>query len=189
MHLDQDAVLSPGALSLLARTLRPGTGVHFAVPEPAIAPRRSRLTRQCYAIWCRLPYVQEGQASMGVYAVSAAGRARWATLPVGVGSDDKWVRLHFAPHERAVVRGETYEVVAPEGWRELVAARRRYLRANRHLDREFPELHAADVPRWSGAVRTLAGRPSRWVAAGGFVLVYAVAGALELLDRRRVRAS
>jgi hypothetical protein len=184
VYLDQDARLSGGALRRLADLLGPGGRVKFAVPRPAVAAR-SWLSRAFYTVWCALPYIRDGAASMGVYAVSDEGRRRWDTVPPDLGCDDKWVRRHFTPAERAVAAEETYEVLSPDGLRALVAARRRYLRTNRRLDREWPQLRTTDLPRHRGALRSLAFPPSRWPASAGFLLVYALAWTLELMDRGR----
>jgi RmlD substrate binding domain len=54
----------------------------------------------------------------------------------------RWVRWHFAPAGRTVLDDGSYEVVLPEGLRELVAARCRYQRGNR----ELCELPSTDLP-------------------------------------------
>lgn len=181
LYLDQDAALSPDAITQLADVLEPGTGVHFAAPRPRAVRPRSALSRAFYRAWHELPYVREAPVTMGAYAVSAHGRQRWAQVPE-IHSDDKWVRWHFAHSERAVLRDGTYEVVLPEGVRELIRARRRYHRGNgqlRDLRLPFPD----DSSRNSGAVRSLLARPTRWLESAVFLGVYSAAAVLNRCAR------
>lgn len=173
LYLDQDAALSPGAVATLLAVLAPGTGVLFAAPAVRLAPARSAVTRAYYRIWRELPYIRRSPATCGAYAVSAEGRSRWAELP-DLHSDDKWVRWHFAPHERRVVADEWYEVVVPDGLTDLLRARRRYQRGNRELvslpaQPPFPDDHT----RHHGIVRSLLANPAAWPAAAVFLAVHA----------------
>jgi glycosyltransferase involved in cell wall biosynthesis len=178
LFLDQDAVLSPGAVAALAAVLTPGTGVHFAVPVLRLAPRRSRVSRAYYRMWRELPYVRRSPVTIGAYAVSAAGRRRWESFPT-LYSDDKWVRWHFAPAERRVVRTASYQVIVPDGVRALIRARHRYRRGNRELARlSPPPPYADDVIRRDGALRCLTARPGRWPAAAVFLAVHVAAALL-----------
>jgi glycosyltransferase involved in cell wall biosynthesis len=185
-YLDQDAVLSPGALAAVADRLAPGGGVHFAAPRVEFAGCPSRLSHAYYEVWRELPYVALSPVTVGVYAVSAEGRERWGRFPA-VGSDDKWARLQFAPHERAVVNEVSYEVIVPTGARELVRARRGYLRANRELA-AHEGVASRDLPRHRGALRCLAHSPRRWPSSAVFLGVYAAAAAAERGRARGDRA-
>ncbi len=169
LYLDQDAVLSPNALAALAAALAPGAGTHFAVPAVRVATR-SVISRAYYRTWRTLPYVRQSPATMGAYAVSAAGRARWETW-TRVRSDDKWVRWHFAPEERAVVPTATYEVIVPNGPRELVRARLRYQRGNTELD-TLDLTHGDTHSRHRGVIPTLLRSPA---AGAVFLTIHAIA--------------
>ncbi|GAB3876484.1 glycosyltransferase [Kibdelosporangium lantanae] len=174
LYLDQDAVLSRNTLTELARLLRPGGRIHFAAPQVRAVRPRSVATRAFYRTWQELPYVRDSPVTMGAYAVSAEGRRRWGRFPE-LHSDDKWVRWQFAPSERAVLRHGSYEVVLPEGVRELVRARRRYQRGNRQLS-ALDLAHRDDSARHRGAVRSLVGNlPSSAVFLG----VYSAAAVLD----------
>lgn len=172
LYLDQDAALAPGTLDALIDALQAaGEQPLFATARARVAPC-GWLTRLHYRAWSALPYVRCSPATMGAYAVSAGGRRRWGSFPA-VLPDDKFVRLHFAPHERAVVPG-SYEVVAPEGWGSLVAARRRYLRGNAAMGALAPGLRDP-AARHRGLGSLLLRRPDLVPAFGAFAAVYAAA--------------
>ncbi|MBM7773365.1 dTDP-4-dehydrorhamnose reductase [Actinokineospora baliensis] len=174
LYLDQDAVLSPGSLTGLARALAPGTGTHFAVPTVHIAHTDSVVSRAYYRTWRSLPYVRQSPATMGAYAVSALGRTRWPHF-APIRSDDKWVRWHFAPEERAVVTTASYEVIVPRGPRELVRARRRYQKGNDELT-SLPMAHGDGEGRHRGVVGALLRRPA---SGAVFLGVHAAAVVLD----------
>jgi hypothetical protein len=185
LYLDQDALLSRDTVARLAATLGPSTGVHFAVPRLRLARCRSAVSRAYYRAWRELPYVRHSPVTCGAYAVSAEGRERWHELPT-MHSDDKWVRWHFAPHERAVVRTTSYEVMPPDGVRDLLRARRRYHRGNRELAALAGDLcHADDSARYRGALRSLLERPDRWPGAAILVAVHAAVAVLVATPPRR----
>lgn len=173
LYLDEDALLSPNVVTRLAAVLAPGTGLHFAVPRLRLVACRSPVSQAYYRAWRELPYVRNSPVTCGAYAVSAEGRDRWSELPP-LHSDDKWVRWHFAPQERVVVRTASYEVVPPDGVRELLRARRRYERGNRQLRAQATELPYPDESdRYRGALGSLVGHPRRWPAAAVLLAVHA----------------
>jgi hypothetical protein len=144
---------------------------------------RSAVSRAYYSAWSELPYVQQSPVTIGAYAVSAKGRERWDQFP-RVHSDDKWVRWHFAPAERVVVPDITYEVLVPEGLRELVRARRRYERGNKQLRALKGELsHSDGYARHRGVVGSLVANPARWPSSMVFLGVYAIAAAVDRCAR------
>lgn len=179
LFLDQDAILSPDAAKMLAETLRSGSGVHFAAPRLALPSGLPPLASAYFDFWRRLPYVVGSPVTIGAYAVSVDGRKRWGEFPA-LHSDDKFVRLHFALHERHVVDA-TYEVVLPLTTGAIVSARRRYLRGNRELASRYPALVAADRGRIS-ARGTFGWR--QIVTAPVFVGLYGNALAAEALANR-----
>ncbi|GLZ41371.1 hypothetical protein Acsp05_49950 [Actinokineospora sp. NBRC 105648] len=172
LYLDQDAVLSPDGLTRLAEALAPGGGVHFAVPAVRISTG-SRVSRAYFRAWRSLPYVRQSPVTMGAYAVSASGRTRWGRF-ARVRSDDKWVRWHFAPSERAVVSA-SYEVIVPQGARELVRARLRYQRGNDELD-GLNMAHGDGAARHRGVIGALLRSPA---AATVFLAVHAAAAVAD----------
>lgn len=180
LYLDQDAVLATNALAVLADVLG---GDHpraeFAVPQLRLPALRSAAARAYYRTFLRLPYARMAPVSLGAYAVSAAGRSRWEQFPA-VHSDDKFVRLHFAPRERILLADTWYTVALPDSARAVVQARRRYSRGNREIVRRFPSLGADEEPRYARLWREIALRPSRWSDAAVYAALH---GAGHLLAR------
>jgi hypothetical protein len=97
-----------------------------------------------------------------------------------VHSDDKFVRLHFAPHERMLLADTWYTVALPDSTRAVVQARRRYSRGNHELVRRFPLLGADEEPRYARLWREIALRPARWSDAAVYAALH---GAGHLLAR------
>ena len=97
----------------------------------------------------------------GVYAVSAAGRARFAGFPAII-SDDGFVRLQFAPAERTSVEGTWFEISPPRSLRELVRIKVRSQKGAIQLARRFPELLRNEDRDYGASLRPLLRRPSLW---------------------------
>lgn len=139
VYLDADVTMSAALLEGLARALeRPGAA--YASGRLELAPARSALTRAYGRIWRRLPFMTEGVPGAGLFAVNAAGRARWGEFPAII-SDDTYVRLQFSPHERiGVPAGYRWPLV--EGLAALVRVRRRQDQGVREVAAQFPALMA-----------------------------------------------
>lgn len=139
VYVDADVIVEPELLDQLAQAL--------AGPEPAyatgtlkIAAPRTWATRTYARFWSRLPFVADGGAGCGVFAVNRPGRSRWDEFPAII-SDDTFVRLHFAPSERTTVpAGFTWPMV--EGASNLVRVRRRQDRGVAEIGRFYPQLIA-----------------------------------------------
>ncbi|PIE07341.1 MAG: glycosyl transferase [Rhodobacterales bacterium] len=140
-YLDADVCISPRLLSQLVAAL--------SVPQPLYASGRPHVTAhspisRAYArFWTRLPFVADGVPGFGIFAVNAQGRARWAQFPKII-SDDTFVRLLFAPHERVMVAA-SYDWPLIEGFRRLVRVRRRQDDGVRELARLYPALMENDA--------------------------------------------
>lgn len=183
VYIDADIQLSPGALSAVAAELTGTTGIHLSAPRLSVAAPRSRISA-CYSeIWKRLPYVQDEVMGCGFYGVSEAGRQRWGLFPEII-SDDKFVRLHFADHERRVTPTAAFQIRLPEGFAELVKVRGRWCRGNRDLKRGFPHLAVHDKPRIRPAIQFLARTPRLWSRLPVFLLVWLCGECLALARLR-----
>lgn len=168
VYLDADIELSDNALSSIGAAFV--AGVQFCAPE--IELRAHTYFGRAYGrVWRRLPYVANDVVGAGLYAVSAAGRQRWDCFPHIV-ADDKFARLHFDRMERVVLEGSHFVVHLPAGFTEIVRVRSRWIRANRQLKRECPEIAGRDRERLTGMLRFLLSNVSLWRDLPAFLLVY-----------------
>ncbi len=138
-YLDADVEVSPELLSQIAAVLERDAPV-YASGRPLVAPATSWITRQYARFWQRLPFVNITAPGYGLFAVNAAGRARWDTFPAII-SDDTYVRLQFTPDER-VECPATYTWPMIEGFGPLVRVRRRQNAGLDEIERFHPELLA-----------------------------------------------
>lgn len=173
VYLDADVTVSPGLL--------PGIAAALAGDAPAYASGQVRITArglvsQAYGrLWARVPFMARGVPGCGLFAVNAAGRARWDDWP-DVISDDGFARLTFAPAERHLVPAP-YAWPIAEGFSRLVRVRRRQDRGVAELAERFPALLAnEDKGRQgiSGLIGLALGDPA------GFAVYAAVALAVRL---------
>lgn len=143
-YLDADVIVSPALLGQLAQVLD-DPAPRYGSGTPRVTRARSALTRAYARVWQRLPFVTGGVPGFGIFAVNAAGRARWGEFP-DIISDDTFVRLQFAP-------GERHRVTAPYSWpmveglRNLVRVRRRQDRGVQEIAAKFPALLENDDTR------------------------------------------
>jgi len=193
IYLDADVRLSPDAVEGVAETLEAG-GALLAAPAVLVATGRAWATRSYSKVWQSLPLVGSGVIGAGVYSVSEEGRQRWGRFP-DIHSDDKFVRLCFADHERRVAHRGHFLVQMPEGFRELLAVRTRWCRGNRELARRFPSLATADRREYLATAKMLTKRPDLWTSVPLFLLVFGVAYGIIFLGlfntvkwRRALRA-
>lgn len=184
IYLDADVALSTNAISEVSRLLEPRVGVHVAVPRLRVAPAKSWITR-CYgSVWAKIPYIRDDIVGCGFYAVSEAGRGRWTTFP-SIISDDKFVRLHFERHERAVAARAYFQIQLPEGLGELIQVRGRWCRGNHELERTFPELARRDRGRYRQLLPFVLTHPTEWPRLPLFVAIYGL-GELAAFWKRHV---
>lgn len=165
VYLDADVVLSPPVLGQVAEALTM-PGPRFAGGTLALVPPKSLSTRLFARVWARLPFFADGAPSPGLYAVNAAGRARWGRFP-DIIADDGFVRALFTPDERVRVDA-SYTWPLAEGARRIVKVRRRQEVGNRELAALRPGLQVPPAERhgWRDLARLASRDP-----AG--VLVYA----------------
>lgn len=134
-YLDADCVLSAGVLAQIAAALAL-PGARYAGATPVIPRARSAVTRAYARFWQGLPFNRAVAPGYGLYAVNAAGRARWGAFPRLI-SDDTFVRLQFTPGERVQVPAR-YDWPMVEGFAALVKVRRRQDAGVRELEGKFP---------------------------------------------------
>ncbi len=139
IYLDADIACDPAMLSQLRAALDT-EAPRYATGTLAVAPAESWVTRAYASVWRRLPFVQGGTVGAGLFAVNAAGRARWGDFPPVI-SDDTFIRLSFAPEERIEVSAR-YHWPMVEGFANLVRVRRRQDAGVEELRRHYPALFA-----------------------------------------------
>lgn len=138
LYLDADVLVSPPLIRMIVAELRAAPGPCYASGRPEIAPARSAVTRAYARFWQQLPFARSVAPGFGLFAVNAAGRRRWGRFP-NIISDDTYVRLQFAPHERREVPA-SYEWPMIEGFGRLVKVRRRQDHGVKEIAQQWPEL-------------------------------------------------
>ncbi|QGX99506.1 glycosyltransferase [Roseovarius faecimaris] len=136
-YLDADVIVSPRLLSEIVAALDTDQP-RYASGSPVVSAARSGVTRAYARIWQRLPFVTRGVPGFGLFAVNAAGRARWQDFP-DIIADDHFVRLQFAPEERVRVSAP-YSWPMVEGLRNLVRVRRRQDAGVAEIAARYPAL-------------------------------------------------
>ena len=136
VYLDADVIVDPALLGQLYTALD--------CDQPRYASGKVKMTAQSWAsrayarIYSQVPFMTDGVPGCGVFAVNAAGRARWGKFPQII-SDDTYVRLQFTPQERiGVPAGYQWPIV--EGLRNLIKVRRRQDSGVIEIVHRFPEL-------------------------------------------------
>jgi glycosyltransferase involved in cell wall biosynthesis len=173
-YLDADVTVSPGLMAALVGALAKAPGAAYASGRPTVAPARSWITRAYARFWAALPFAQSVAPGFGLFAVNAAGRARWGNWPEII-SDDTFVRLQFLPSERIEVpHGYVWPMV--EGFSRLVRVRRRQDAGVAQIAALWPDLLAREAKAAmgpAGLLRRAAGDPV------GFIVYAAVSLAVR----------
>lgn len=139
IYLDADVICDPGLIGQLREALN-GSEPIYATGTIMVAPAKSWFTRRYADFWLNLPFVRGGAVGAGLFAVNAAGRARWGEFP-SIISDDTYARLNFSPAERIEVPAR-YHWPMVEGLGNLIRVRRRQDAGVREVYRYFPALQS-----------------------------------------------
>ncbi len=178
VYLDADVLLGARVLPELHAALnldapRYASG-QVRIPRPA-----SRVSRAYARIYARVPFMTHGVPGCGLFALNAAGRARFGDWP-DIISDDTFARLNFAPGERVGVDA-SYDWPLVEGWGNLVRVRRRQNSGVNEVAARYPRLMRNDdkppFPLWRKIALALRD-PS------GFAVYAGVAAAVRLSPAR-----
>lgn len=152
-YLDADVLVSPGLMAALAGVLARPDPV-YATGTAQVPRAQSAVTRAYARFWQRLPFARSVAPGYGLFAVNAAGRARWGAFPAII-SDDTWVRLQFMPEERVQVAAP-YVWPMIEGFAALVRVRRRQDRGVAEIAERWPGLLSREGKAPLGGRRLLA---------------------------------
>lgn len=167
--LDADIRLTAAAVRKMVESMA-RTGVEVASPRMAVeGSGASAAVRAFYRVWLTLPYFKTAIGG-GVYALSASGLNRVGAIPA-ITADDAFVRLKFAPEERAVIESCSFEVTPPRTLRDLIHIKTRSRRGNLQLLSEQPELKREDARSNRDHLLRLARKPSFWPAMFVYGLV------------------
>lgn len=138
-YLDADIVCEPELFAQLHAALDRETPV-YASGTMRVPKAQSAVTNLYAGFWSELPFMTRGVPGAGLFAVNAAGRARWDAFPETY-SDDTYVRLLFTPEERVGVPA-AFDWPMVEGFWKLVRNRKRQNAHTRDIHARYPDLHA-----------------------------------------------
>jgi glycosyltransferase involved in cell wall biosynthesis len=175
IYLDADIVLSPGAVAALVAAL-PADVPRVAAPRADyVTTGRPLLVRAFYAVYTQLPYVSSHMVGSGVYALSAAGRARFGSFPQ-LTADDLFVQRHFAPEEVVVLPQVSFAIETPHTLRSLLAVRTRTALGNTEVaGLDLPQFRASSASTLRALGLLLLRRPHLVPAAVVYVAITVVA--------------
>jgi glycosyltransferase involved in cell wall biosynthesis len=175
IYADADVVLTLEAVRTLARRLDQG-GVLAVAPTPKFDLNGcSWPVRACIDIRNLLPSAQEGIGGSGVYALSAAGRARFHEFPQ-LTADDGYVRIQFQPEERETLRSANSMVYPPRNIKHLIATKIRAHYGSYELKSRFPgPWQSRRGESNHGSLLRLFRNPRLWPKLAVYCLVTAIA--------------
>lgn len=139
IYADADVVITLETIRMLAGCLGAGNVLAVAPTPNFDLAGCSWPVRACYHVRALLPSAQEGIGGSGVYALSAAGRARFHEFPA-VTADDGYVRIQFQPEERETLRSASSTVFPPRTIRNLISTKTRAHYGSLELGSLFPRL-------------------------------------------------
>ena len=149
-YLDADVTVSPELMRQIADALNTDAP-RYASGRVNIPRPESWASRAYRAFYLTVPFMTGGVPGCGLFAVNAAGRARWGAFP-DIISDDTFIRLCFAPDERIGVSA-AYDWPLAEGLANLIRVRRRQNLGVEEINARFPELLKNDDKGNHGAGR------------------------------------
>lgn len=140
-YLDADVIVSPALMAQLERVLSVAPP-RYASGRPEIPRAKSAVTRAYARFWQSLPFAKSAAPGYGLFAVNAAGRARWGSFPQLI-SDDTFVRVQFTPAER-IGCAAPYSWPMIEGFSALVRVRRRQDAGVAQINELYPGILARE---------------------------------------------
>lgn len=147
-YVDADIIVTPPLLAQLVAALATDAP-SYAGATPCIPRAQSAVTRAYARFWQTLPFARSVAPGFGLFAVNAAGRARWGDFPAII-SDDTFVRLQFTPSERVQVQA-SYDWPMIEGFTALTRVRRRQDAGMAQIAARYPEILAREGKARLGA--------------------------------------
>ncbi|HZJ25847.1 MAG TPA: glycosyltransferase [Acidimicrobiia bacterium] len=175
VYLDADVELAGRDIVTLAAALAGPDAPMAVAPELHVDTTRcTRPVAAYYEVWTSLPYVRGDWVGAGVYALSEAGRRRFAEFPPIIGDDYFISRRFDGPGEQRRVRGISFTLRPPTSTAELVRVLRR--RRAGHLE-HAAHMSTGDAPgrkeHHGRALARLARDPRRWPALAVYATITA----------------
>ena len=162
IYVDADVVITADAIRLLSLRLKQGDLLAVAPTADIDLTGCSWLVRKYYGIRALLPSSREGIGGSGVYALSEAGRGKFAQFP-DVVADDTYVRLLFRPEERSTLTTVRSTVFPPRNIGQLIKVRSRAYAGTSEIATRFPELRANRGASNNHALVGLFASPPLWI--------------------------
>ncbi|HKP05997.1 MAG TPA: glycosyltransferase family 2 protein [Microbacterium sp.] len=184
VYLDADIVVPEGAIDAVERVFAGADSPLAAAPHRRIDTSGcAPAVRAYYAINERLPVFRDGLFGRGMFAVSAAGRSRFAEFPA-LTADDLFADAQFDGREKRSLDEVEISVAAPRTTRSLIRRLVRVRRGNAEMRaaaaRGDVEAVVRSSDRWAWA-RVVRDDPRLMFAALPYVLITLTA---SLLARR-----
>lgn len=173
-YADADVLLTADAVRCIARRLEEGPALAAAPSIRLNLDGASWAVRAFYDVDSRLPSHREGIGGSGVYALTAAGRARFQRFPA-ITADDAFVRRQFTPAERVTVAEASSLVSPPRTLWGLVKIKSRSHLGNYEMAAGYPELSKNTGEGNGRALLRLALRPGMWPRLAVYALVKSLA--------------
>lgn len=175
VYVDADVELDSRSLFMLVAPLLSSES-DLALPRSAyVVDESGPFVRSYLRFWSMLPQVVAVSAGSGVYALSAAGRARFGRWP-DTTNDDAFVRAVCADAS-VIVHDARSRVQAPRSLRALVRRKARVAHGNRQLG------HAGRpdaVHHWLGWICVLKSRPQMLLDLPAYLLVTLLSRAMTV---------
>jgi len=118
IYLDGDVVISTDTARALASTLVSGRYLAAAPRMLVQLDGTSPLARAYLRVWRDLPVFQSRYVGSGCYALSEAGRSRFADFPDVIG-DDRFINELFEPREKCTLSDHQLLTIPPRTLRGI----------------------------------------------------------------------
>lgn len=168
IYLDADVLCSTASARALVRAVA-DPAVELSVPDRVLDLRSAGpLVRRYFETWSTFDWVRLQLAGRGVFALSAAGRARFGAIP-DVVADDTFIISRIPRDAARIVSSAPVTVFPPSRIRDVLRARARIFAGNRQLGMTGTTTDHAG--RLAGRVL----RPSAWPGLAVYLPVTALA--------------
>ncbi|WP_454630048.1 glycosyltransferase [Bradyrhizobium cenepequi] len=187
IYIDADILITLDSIRALARRLEQGDVLAVAPTPETDLTGCSWMVRQYFSVRSRLPSAGQGIGGSGVYALSEAGRRRFAQFP-DVVADDTYVRIQFKPEERETLTSVKSTVFPARTIWQLIAVRTRACAGTREVARRFPQLCSNMGQTNNRTLIRLLKEPHLWPGLAIYCYVNIIARCRAVV-RSRIRAA